>query len=88
MTDERILYINERDNVAVALKPLKKGERLVCSDREIELAEDVPVYHKLAVCCIETGEAVLKYGDKIGEASDDIAPGAHVHSHNLKSAGG
>jgi altronate hydrolase len=29
---------------------------------------------------------VVKYGQFIGHASADIAPGAHVHTHNLAFA--
>lgn len=40
---------------------------------------------KYAVCDIEKGEKVIKYGFPIGCATEDIAKGAPVHSHNLKS---
>ncbi len=40
---------------------------------------------KYARAAIKTGEAVIKYGFPIGFATRDIAPGEHVHSHNLRT---
>ncbi len=39
--------------------------------------------HKYAICPIKKGENVIKYGNPIGHATCDIAPGEHVHTHNL-----
>ena len=39
--------------------------------------------HKYARCAIRCGEDVIKYGMPIGHATCDIAPGEHVHVHNL-----
>lgn len=41
--------------------------------------------HKYARRNIEAGEAVIKYGYPIGKATEDIAKGELVHSHNLKT---
>lgn len=50
-------------------------------------AEDIPQYHKMAIADIHKGQAVLKYGVRIGEATEEIRPGNWVHRHNLQSAG-
>ena len=42
--------------------------------------------HKYARVPIKAGEAVIKYGEVIGYATQDIAIGEHVHTHNLKTA--
>lgn len=42
--------------------------------------------HKYAVRDIEKGEKIIKYGYPIGVSSENIKRGAHVHSHNLKTA--
>lgn len=62
--------IHPRDNVAVLLKA----------------AGEIPAGHKVALRPIRVGEAVIKYGDPIGRATQDIAPGEHVHTHNLRTA--
>ena len=46
----------------------------------VEIHEDG---HKYARRAIAAGEAVVKYGMPIGHATRDIAPGEHVHVHNL-----
>ena len=43
----------------------------------------VPSGHKIALTAIDEGATVLKYGQPIGVASSAIAPGDHVHTHNL-----
>lgn len=41
--------------------------------------------HKYALRDIRAGEPIIKYGSPIGHATQDIAKGEHVHSHNLKT---
>ncbi|TPE50931.1 UxaA family hydrolase [Amaricoccus solimangrovi] len=41
-----------------------------------------PAGHKVARAPIPKGARVVKYGQTIGYATEDIAEGAHVHSHN------
>ncbi|MEJ2037181.1 MAG: altronate dehydratase family protein, partial [Maritimibacter sp.] len=45
--------------------------------------QDIPRGHKIATAQIAKGEFVLRYGQIIGQAKTDIAPGDHVHVHNL-----
>ena len=84
-TDPRILRIAAEDNVGVALAALAVGETVVVDGRQVALAAPVPSGHKLALCAIAAGQKVIKYGAPIGSATRDIAPGDHVHSHNLAS---
>jgi len=41
--------------------------------------------HKFALEDIEKGEAVIKYGEPIGQSTEKIARGEHVHVHNVVS---
>lgn len=41
--------------------------------------------HKYALRDIEKGENIIKYGFPIGHATENIAKGSHVHSHNVKT---
>ena len=41
--------------------------------------------HKYALCDIKCGENVIKYGNPIGHATEDIKKGEHIHSHNMKT---
>jgi altronate dehydratase len=82
------LVISERDNVATALQPLEPGRELTLAGLTIPVREAVPSGHKIALRAIHTGEAVIKYGSPIGLATAEIAPGAHVHTHNVASTRG
>ena len=83
-----VLVISGRDNVATALEPLEAGRTVTVRNATVVAAEPIPRGHKIALRAIPAGEAVIKYGSPIGTASCDIAPGAHVHTHNLASARG
>ena len=52
----------------------------------VVLKATVPAGHKVAVQPIRAGEPVRKYGQIIGFATREIAPGEHVHTHNLAFA--
>ena len=41
--------------------------------------------HKYALRDIKAGEDIIKYGNPIGHATEDIKKGEHVHSHNVKT---
>ncbi|MFT3787889.1 MAG: altronate dehydratase family protein [Tepidisphaeraceae bacterium] len=75
------LKIHDSDNVAVAMQKLAAGTTV----NGVTLTKDVPPGHKIALRPIQRGQPVLKYGYPIGVASTDIAPGDHVHSHNVES---
>ena len=80
-TDMKIIKINEKDNTAVALENLEKGEKI----GGLTLVQNIPMGHKAALEDIKKGEKVIKYGYPIGSAKEDIKKGSHIHSHNLKS---
>ena len=77
----RALQIHHQDDVAVALVPLAAGE--ACEG--VVLPGAIPAGHKFALRRIAAGEAVRKYGLPIGQATAEIEPGAHVHTHNLRT---
>ncbi|MDO4329912.1 MAG: altronate dehydratase family protein [Lachnospiraceae bacterium] len=78
--------IHEDDNVAVALRPIEKGETLQVAGEEVVTLEEIPQGHKFALKAIKAGEDVVKYGFRIGHAKEDIQKGQWVHVHNLKTA--
>lgn len=41
--------------------------------------------HKIALCNIEKGADIIKYGYPIGYATEEIKCGENVHSHNMKT---
>ena len=51
--------INENDNVAVALRPIAKGETLQVGDAQVTTLEEIPQGHKFALKAIGEGEDVI-----------------------------
>ncbi|MFM2365745.1 MAG: hypothetical protein RIR95_352 [Pseudomonadota bacterium] len=78
---DAIIRLHAKDNLVIALTDLPKGAVLEGFDTAIPGA--VPRGHKLATRAIAAGETVLRYGQSIGQATQDIPKGAHIHSHNL-----
>ena len=76
-----LLRLNPADNVAVAMRRIKAGE--VLESGRVVAAAGVPSGHKIAIEGISAGDLVRKYGQVIGLATENIAPGSHVHIHNL-----
>lgn len=82
------VVIHPDDDVAVALRPLAAGRVRVRSAGklvELEIAQDIPLGHKLALRDMPAGAMVRKYGEAIGVLTDPVAKGGHVHVHNLRS---
>lgn len=77
----KLFKINNKDNVAVALEELKKGEII----DNIKLLDDIPFGHKVLLNDLKHGENIIKYGNPIGHLTIDCKKGEHIHEHNLKT---
>ena len=82
------IVISASDNVATALEPLEPGATIHVGGLSVVVVERIPRGHKVALSAIQSGDRVVKYGSAIGTASADIAPGTHVHTHNVASTRG
>lgn len=80
------IALSPADNCVVAIRALSAGEQLQLGDQALRVVQPVGLGHKIARRAIAAGEPVLKYGAPIGHATADIAPGEHIHLHNLASA--
>lgn len=72
--------LDTSDNVVTATRALEIGT----SVETTETTALIPSGHKIAVRPIAKGEAIRKYAQIIGYASQDIAPGSHIHTHNTE----
>ena len=75
------LRLNPQDDVVIAARPLQAGTRIEAEG--VTCADAIPAGHKLAVRAVARGQPVKRYNQIIGFATADIAPGQHVHTHNL-----
>lgn len=85
MSRSHTVQIHPQDNVVVAVEPLPPGLSIQVNDTVLELSEEIPAGHKIALRRIAAGEAVVKYGFPIGLATTAIEAGSWVHSHNLST---
>jgi len=83
--DRRLLRLHPADNVLTVIATLEAGDRVRVDHAEIEILARLPLGHKVAARAIAAGEKIVKYGAPIGSATQSIAAGEHVHTHNLKS---
>lgn len=77
------IHLHPDDNICVAARNLSAGQTLDIAAAHVPLSEPVRLGHKIAVRPIAKGQFVRKYGQIIGQATEAIAPGQWVHSHNL-----
>ena len=82
------VHASEKDNLVTCVRAMKAGERVLVDGREIEVRDDIPKFHKLAIADIPKGGAVYKYGEIMGVASRDIRIGEWAHIHNIDSTRG
>ncbi|MCR5419420.1 MAG: altronate dehydratase family protein [Lachnospiraceae bacterium] len=80
------IRIHPNDNVVVALEDICKGEIINIDDRTIKVLEEVARGHKIAIEDIKEDSPVIKYGNQIGVAKEDIKSGSYVHTHNVKTS--
>jgi len=78
----RTLRLNARDNLIVAIDAVDRGVAV----QGVTATARILRGHKMAAQAIAKGQPILKFGQIIGFASEDIAPGAHIHTHNCSYA--
>lgn len=79
------VQLSSQDSVVVCFRDFSDGESLTLgSGEQIRVNAPIPAGHKLAIKAIQKDSPVFKFGWSIGLADQDIAPGDHVHTHNLR----
>jgi len=80
----RVLQLDPRDNVLIALTDLKKDEQFPLSGQTYALVSDVPAKHKFAMRDLAAGDPVFMYGVIVGRAVTPIRRGELVTTRNLR----
>jgi altronate hydrolase len=78
----RTLRLNARDNIIVAVDSVDPGVAVQGVGAKARIMRG----HKMAAQAVAKGQPILKFGQIIGFATEDIAAGAHVHTHNCSFA--
>jgi len=79
MTTAPFIRLHPADDVLIARSQLLSGATV----EGIAVKGMVPPGHKIATHALAAGAPVRRYNQVIGFASRAIAPGEHVHTHNL-----
>jgi len=92
MSKIRVIVMKSSDNVGTVVENIEPGSVIAVQDNgegnNITVSEKIPFGHKFALRPIQQGDPIIKYGEVIGVATCGIAPGQHVHVHNLESRRG
>src|SRR4051794_21408406 len=78
-----LILLHPSDSVCVASRDLSAGTTVELADGRLKVLDDVGQGHKIARKPIQSGEAILKWGQTIGFATCPIEPGRWVHTHNV-----
>lgn len=82
---DRIIQLHPDDPIAIAVREIAPGTELRAPDgTRLKAVDRIPTGHKIALRDLAPGEAILRYGWRIGQARQPIAAGSWVHTHNLE----
>ena len=86
------IMIKGQDNVATALRDIQPNEEIAVGmgdeAKPFVVQEFISYGHKFSMKDIALGENILKYGEVIGRATQEIRAGVHAHIHNIESLRG
>jgi len=80
-----VIRLSPLDNVVVLCRSVEAGTTIEIDRQVLTVDVSLGLGHKLAALPIAAGQKILKYGVPIGSATRGIAPGEHVHLHNMQS---
>ena len=88
----QVLAHSPKDNVAVVVvEDLKAGTKafgVVTEDNStftVDVKDDIPIGHKVALIDLADKDTVIKYGQDVGRMVASAAKGHHVHTQNMKT---
>ena len=85
MEKASFIKINKADTVVVCLRNYTKGETINVDGKDIVVAQDTPMGHKILISDTAAGADIIKYGYPIGHAKEELKAGQWVNENNLKT---
>src|SRR2546430_3665678 len=79
----RVLKLDSKDNVLIALTDLRRGEQVSFDSQTYTLESDVPAKHKFATEDLAAGARVIMYGVLVGKAMETIRRGGLLTTRNI-----
>ena len=80
----RVLKLDPRDNVLIALADLNQGEPIQFEGKTYTLVSNVPAKHKFATEDLSVGDDVVMYGVLVGAAVKQIQRGERLTTSNVQ----
>jgi altronate hydrolase len=81
---QRVLQLDPRDNVLIALTDLKQGDQIEFSGNTYSLVSSVPAKHKFATTNLPVGANVIMYGVLVGKTCHPVKKGEALTLTNLR----
>ncbi|MFC0426679.1 UxaA family hydrolase [Chryseobacterium scophthalmum] len=81
---KKVLKVNPKDNVIVALMDLPAGESVHLDGTDYTILKDIKAKHKFAAVDFEDGDHILMYGVIVGKANQSIRQGEVITTENVK----
>jgi altronate hydrolase len=82
----KVLRLDARDNVLVALSDLRKGEIVSFSGYDYSLLSDVPAKHKFLTQDVSASGEIIMYGVLVGRAVENLRRGDLLSTRNIRHA--
>ena len=85
---QRAVQLNAKDNVAVCTTKVTAGSEVQITlgethDQGVVAKSTIEYCNKIALCDINEGDLIVKYGEVIGKATRAIDRGALVNDENI-----
>ncbi len=80
---QKVLQLDSRDNVLIALADLKKGETISHGRTQVSLVTDVPAKQKFPTEDLAVGAPITMYGVLVGKASQPVGRGELLTTGNM-----
>ena len=81
---KQVILVNSKDNVVTAVSEILENTIISVNCQTITVKQSISFGHKIAIDDIKKGEDIIKYGESIGIAKEDITQGEWVHTHNVE----
>ncbi|KGO86812.1 altronate hydrolase [Flavobacterium rivuli WB 3.3-2 = DSM 21788] len=82
----KVLKVNSKDNVIVALSNLTKGETISFEGHDYVMQENIPAKHKFYMQDMQPADEVIMYGVLVGKIQEPVKAGNRMSTENLKHA--
>ncbi|MHB8524916.1 MAG: UxaA family hydrolase [Candidatus Acidiferrales bacterium] len=82
--ESKVLRLDPKDNVRIALTALREGEEVSCAGEAFVIASGIPAKHKFAACDLALASPVMMYGIVVGRTTEAVGRGELLTTRNVR----